>query len=161
MIPKRIILHHSLTKDGKTVSLDAMRKWQMGLIGQPDPNKPNYNYYCQHPDKDIAYHFVIEQINERQEIFVGRMMNEIGAHTKGQNHDTLGICFVGNYDIDEVPPEQWNMGIKFVTSLCVILKISPSMIYGHHEFNPNKTCPGTKFPVHGFIQQVAERLGTQ
>ena len=145
MIPKRIILHHSLTKDSQTVSWGAIRKYHMEVMGW----------------KEIGYHFGSEIVGDHYEILVGRMMNEVGAHCEGQNKDTLSICFVGNFDLDEVPPEQWNQGIKLVASLCTIFKISPSMIYGHHEFNPNKTCPGLKFPVHGFIQQVAERIGSQ
>lgn len=30
-------------------------------------------------------------------VFEGRGWGVVGAHTKGHNHDTLGIAFMGNY----------------------------------------------------------------
>ena len=141
MKPRRIILHHSLTADSGTVSWGAIRKYHMETLGW----------------SAIGYHFGIELVGDYYEILLGRMMNEKGAHAEGENHDTLGICFVGDFDLSEPPPEQWNVGIKLAASLCTSLNISPSMIYGHNEFS-EKTCPGTMFNVHGFIRQVSERL---
>ncbi len=109
----------------------------------------------------IIDHAGIELVNDRYEILLGRMFNEIGAHAEGQNKDTLGICFIGNFDLSEPPPEQWNIGVKLAASLCDFLHISPAMIFGHHDFNPGKTCPGAKFNIHGFIQQVSEKLASQ
>ncbi len=142
MIPKRIVLHHSLTKDSNTVSWNAIRKYHQETMKW----------------KDIGYHTGIELVGNRYEILTGRMMNEVGAHTSGENYDSLGVCFVGNFDLNEPQSEQWNLGIRFVASLCDILHISPSMIYGHHYFNSHKSCPGIKFNMQGFIQQVSERM---
>ena len=145
MIPKRIILHHSLTQDSGTVSWDAIRKYHMEVLGW----------------SAIGYHAGIELIGDHFEILIGRMMNEVGAHTAGHNKDSLGVCFVGNFDQSEPPPDQWNLGIRLVASLCDILHIRPDMIFGHTDFNPGKTCPGTKFNLHGFSRQVSERLANQ
>ncbi len=158
MIPKRIVLHHSLTKDDKTVSWGAIRKWHMGLIGSPDKGSSDYNSYIEKPMTDIGYHFGIELVNDHYAILVGRMMTEQGAHTKGENEDSLGYCFVGNFDLSEPPPEQWNLGVRSVVSLCTVLSIRPAMIFGHHDFAPYKSCPGVKFNLYGFIQQVSERI---
>jgi len=158
MIPRIIILHHSLTKDSKTVSWNPIRKYHMGLMGQSDVSKPDYNYYVKHPDKDIGYHFGIELVEDYYEILVGRMINEIGAHCEGQNSHSVGVCFIGNFDESEVPPEQWNRGIKLVTSLCHQFIISAEKVYGHREFNHNKTCPGTKFNLDGFRDQLSLKL---
>ncbi len=141
MKPKRIILHHSLTDDSKTVSWGAIRKYHIETNGW----------------HDIGYHYGIELVNDHYEILMGRMMNDAGAHTHGENYDSLGICFIGNFDFDEPHPEQWNLGIKLVTSLCDVLAISPDKIFGHRDFAP-KSCPGEKFNIYGFIKQVSERL---
>ena len=154
MTPTEIILHHSLTKDSKTVSWGAIRQWQMGLIGQEDKFKPNYNPYVSEPLDEIAYHFGLEDVNDYYEILFGRMMNKIGAHARGHNHNSIGICFVGNYDLSEPPPEMWNKGIHLARWICDIFKISPDNIYGHHKYATYKTCPGVRFNVAGFRTQV-------
>jgi len=139
MKPEIIILHHSLTKDSGTVSWGAIRKYHTETLGW----------------SDIGYHYGLEMIGDHCEILIGRMMNEQGAHTKGHNRNSIGICFVGNYDKDEVHPEMWNLGIRFVSSLCETLNIKPTHIYGHTEFNNAKSCPGTKFNLIGFREQVS------
>lgn len=141
MVPVRIILHHSLTKDSGTVSWRAIRRYHVETLGWDD----------------IGYHAGIELVGDRYEILIGRLMNERGAHTEGYNTGSIGICFVGNFDVDEVPPEQWNLGVKYVASLCDTLKIPVNEIYGHRDF-ASKTCPGLKFNLDGFKQQVEERL---
>lgn len=150
--PNIIVLHHSLTKDSGTVSWNAIRKWHTGQIGGED------NYYTKHPMDDIGYHAGIELVNDHYEILVGRMMNEQGAHTKGHNRDSLGICFIGNFDKDEVPLEQWNLGVRFIASLCDILNIDTGHVYGHRDFTNTKSCPGNKFNLIGFKTQVMETL---
>jgi N-acetylmuramoyl-L-alanine amidase len=157
MIPKRIILHHSLTADSQTVSWSAIRKWHTGLIGQGDPNKPNYNYYANNPMDDIGYHFGIELVGDRYEVLVGRMLNEVGAHTQGQNGDSIGICFIGNFDASEIPPEQWSLGVRLVAGLCGAVGIYTDMIFGHNSFAA-KSCPGLKFNVEAFAEHVEGRL---
>lgn len=138
MHAKRIILHHSLTADGKTVSWNAIRRYHIDTLGW----------------NDIGYHFGIELINDTYEILSGRMINIPGAHTKGCNHDSLGICFVGNFDLVSVPSQQWELGVKLVSSLCNVLGIPLSQIHGHREYAA-KSCPGKLFDAGKFIHNVA------
>ena len=154
MTPTEIILHHSLTKDSETVSWGAIRKWQMGLIGQGDIFTVDYNPYVEEPLDEIAYHFGLEDVNDYCEILLGRMMNKQGAHARGHNHNSIGICWVGNYDLSEPPPEMWNKGIVLARWLCDIFRIVPDNIKGHREYAPYKSCPGTKFNLDGFRTQV-------
>ena len=137
MIPERIILHHSLTKDSGTVSWGAIRRYHTQT-----------NHW-----KDIGYHFGVELIGDDYEVLVGRMMTAQGAHTSGENHDSLGICFVGNFDIVTVPEKQWSLGIKLVTSLVDVFDIHSGDIRGHRDFC-HKTCPGNFFDVEKFVDEV-------
>lgn len=142
MIPKRIILHHSLTTDSKTVSWGVIRQYHIEV--------------CKW--KDIGYHAGIELINNHYEILIGRMLNEIGAHTADNNSDSVGVCFIGNFDKEEPHPEQWRMGVNFVASLCKLFLIQTDYIYGHNYFNKDKTCPGKLFNVGSFKLDVMNKL---
>jgi len=141
MKPEYIILHHSLTADGQTVSWDAIRRYHTQKLGW----------------RDIGYHFGIEQIGEGYEILLGRMMNEVGAHCRqrAMNRRSLGICFVGNFDIVPPPAEQWDMGLKLVRCLMNVFDIPRENVRGHREFAPYKSCPGKRFSMELFRWQLS------
>ena len=136
MRPEHIILHHSLTEDGETVSWGAIRR---------------YHVY-ENSWRDIGYHLGIELANDRYEIFTGRMMNEYGAHCSQDQMNTksIGICFVGNFDFIKPPEPQWDLGIKLVKSLLNIFDIPRQRVWGHSTFNHIKTCPGRLFDIGRF-----------
>ena len=134
MYPNRIILHHSLTKDGQTVNWQAIRKYHTHDLGW----------------SDIGYHFGIEFIKGRWEVLSGRLMTTQGAHTKFYNKGSLGICLVGNFDKLPPPDEQWLLAIKLVRSLMEILYIPRSEVFGHREFADYKSCPGKEFDLEKF-----------
>ena len=81
-------------------------------------------------------------------------MNETGAHTSGYNRSSIGICFVGNFDEDKVPTEQWKLGLKLIRSLCEILSIPVEKVYSHHNFANYKSCPGLNFNMEAFKNQL-------
>jgi len=143
IIPMSIFLHHSLTRDDEIVNWTGVRRWHMGLISS-SPYKM----------RDIGYHFGIEKIKSRHEILIGRMMKDQGAHVRGWNRDSLGILFIGNFDKKPPPEEQWKLGLNLVSTLCSVFLIPLNNVYGHREFDPNKTCPGTAFDLNLFRSQL-------
>lgn len=166
--PKMIVLHHSLTQDGETVSWQAIRRYHMawkcdGVAVTPESvnDLMAQGMPVQRPWRDIGYHFGIERIGGRYEVLAGRMITEMGAHCSARhaNYTSLGICFVGNFD--EVPPpkEQWDLGVRLVASLCDVLGIAVVNIYGHRELATSRSCPGHAFDLEQFKQQV-EDFGT-
>jgi hypothetical protein len=140
MYPDKIIMHHSLTKDSGTVSWNAIRKYHMGVKGWDD----------------IGYHYGIEVIDGRHEILVGRLMTEQGAHTKGQNGSSLGICLVGNFDVERPVKEMWDLAVSLVDSLCSILYITSNSVYSHNRYAPDRSCPGKVFNMDRFRDDVSK-----
>jgi len=132
----KIILHHSLTKDSDTVSWGAIRNFHI----------VDNKYF------DIGYHFGIEKLRGQTEILLGRILNKRGAHCKGSNTGSIGICFVGNFDIISPPKESWDAGIKLVKFLISEYEIDE--VVGHTETNPQKTCPGKLFNLNKFRKEV-------
>lgn len=140
MIPKRIFIHHSLTEDGVTVSWGAIRHFHM-----TDPK---------HMYRAIGYHAGAELMRSgdriHYEVLMGRMWHEQGAHAEGQNIDSLGFCFVGNYDIVSPLERLLFEGARFIAAYwCKALKIPPEQIFPHSKFS-TKSCPGKLFPMDHF-----------
>jgi len=158
---EKIIIHHSLTKDSKTVSWQAIRRYHMSwaycgnIVSQQEADELiKDGKRVKRPWTNIGYHYGIELINDTYEIFVGRQLNQIGAHTRGNNQGALGICIVGNYDIDEVTDDILKITTKLVKSHMTIFNISANNIFGHNEFDTNKTCPGSNFNMEAFRNKL-------
>jgi len=113
MEPKRIILHHSLTRDSQTVSWDAIRRYHVFNNGWAA----------------IGYHWGIELIGSTYETMIGRVSDRQGAHAYGQNGDSIGICFVGNYDLKSPTSEMLDQGLLLVRWLMRIYDIKKTDVY--------------------------------
>jgi N-acetylmuramoyl-L-alanine amidase len=139
MRPEFIVIHHSLTEDGQTVSWGAIRK-----------------YHLQQGWQDIGYHYGIELIGDHYEILMGRMPDQAGAHCKesGMNQKSLGICLVGNFDIAPPPAPAMDRLVELVQSLRNEWMIPLANIKRHSEFATYKSCPGKLFPWAEFIGRL-------
>ena len=135
MIPSHIIIHHSLTADGATVSWNAITQYHMskGWI-------------------DNGYQYGIERVGDIYQILKGRMDNQVGAHCTQQymNYRSIGVCMVGNFDLGSPPREQMEKLVKLVLSLQQIWKIPSTNVQRHSEYASYKTCPGKLFPWEKF-----------
>ena len=99
---------------------------------------------------DIGYHFVIKRDGT---VETGRELNAMGAHCKGLNDVSLGICLVGGVD-NNLKPEA-NFTEEQMSSLIELLIDLQNTHYphtdirGHHDF-ANKACPS--FHVKHWIE---------
>jgi len=143
--PTRIIIHHSATRDSGTVSWGAIRYYHTKILGW----------------KDVGYHCGIELVKSGShayyEALFGRDWNVSGAHTRGENRDSLGICFVGNYDLIKPTDEMLIVGAKVVKLWMRLYDIDIDKIYTHHHFADYKSCPGELFDITRLKQFVASK----
>lgn len=116
---ERIFLHHAAATNCTVEDIDRWHK--------------NNGWTC------IGYHFFI---NKKGEIYRGRPENTIGAHASNNNSDSLGICFEGNFEAEEMTTEQIEAGKELVSYLKE--KYSISKVLGHRDVN-NTSCPGRNF----------------
>lgn len=141
----KIIIHCSASDFGNA---QRIREWHTAGEGN---NKGN-------GWSDIGYHYVInngkvfkdDKINQRvQDGFIekGRDDSIAGAHTQGQNSNSIGICLVGNKDFTE---EQFNSLNTLLDSLLKAYNLTKNDVYGHYNFS-SKTCPN--FDVQEFMKK--------
>lgn len=146
MKPEYIVIHHSLTEDGKTVNWQAIREYHI-----------NTQKWL-----DVGYHYGIELVNERYEILKGRMDNIAGAHCLGFNDCSIGICCIGNFDETEPSPEMMGLLVKLVKSLMAIYNIPVDKVIGHWQSYElrgrkiEKTCPGNKLSIWSLRKALNE-----
>lgn len=105
------------------------------------------NYHLSLGYKDIGYHFLIDAYGF---VHKGRLIDQIGAHCKGQNKDSIGIALIGGKDgkFDFTSTQIFHL-IDLCWSLQKRYNISDSNIFGHNDFTKNKTCPN--FNVKNFF----------
>lgn len=167
MTPDAIIIHHSLSRDGRTNDWDAIRRfhtsWRVGGdIVTPEKAQEliAQGRRVEAPWKDIGYHYGIELVENGYMVCTGRAENTPGAHCTqaNMNNHSLGVCFVGNFDLTPVPVAQWDMGAELVARLCTRYSIETVRVFGHRDFATYKSCPGNYFVMEQFRADVARFL---
>ena len=126
----KIIVHCTATQEGKEISVDTIRKWHL---------KRGWS--------DIGYHYVISLDGLTQ---VGRPIERSGAHTKGENKDSIGITYVGGVESERGKNGKWiakdtrtkEQKISLLNLLTTLKSIygDDVTIHGHREFAA-KSCP--------------------
>jgi len=88
----------------------------------------------------IGYNWFIEKDGK---IRKGRSEEKIGAHTKGYNDKSVGVCLAGNFDATIPTLEQIKSLIVVMNDIKNRYKIPIEKIVPHREF-ANKTCYGRR-----------------
>ena len=132
---RKIILHCSATDKASQDSEQMIRL----LHTLPPEFKIDWGEYKNTPCrgwKDIGYHSVILKSGK---IMAGRTIFQEGAHCKGHNKDSIGICLSGNKHFTDA---QFRALVHMVYALCCELGLEPlEHVYTHSHFDENKTCP--------------------
>lgn len=120
----KIIVHCSASPEGRADTIDDIRSWHRaeGKI-------------------DVGYHYVIERDGSIKE---GRDIDMIGAHCKGQNANSIGVCYIGGLteDCQEAKDTRTEAQKRSLIKLLKELKAKypDASIYGHRDFAA-KACP--------------------
>lgn len=133
--PKIVVLHCSATPDSteSKFSVEDVRRWHIEERGW----------------KDIGYHYYITRDGE---VAKGRKDSEIGAHVKGHNRGSLGVCYEGTHfptvaQLDSI--------MNLYRVLNSMYGITHDKWFGHYEFNPKKECPGFEMD---YLRNILSKL---
>ena len=118
------IIHCSATFPGQGVTVEDIDRWHR-----------QRGFAC------IGYHFYITVDGS---IYTGRPLGQIGAHCKGYNSRSIGICYEGGLDAEGNPCDTRTLLQKaaLVALVNKLREVWPTAdVVGHNDLNPNKACP--------------------
>jgi len=138
---ERIVIHHSASSPSVTV--EDIHRWhlQRGWNG-------------------IGYHYIIYPDGS---IYRGRPEWTRGAHAwqdeeHEANSDGIGICLVGDFEIDSPTPQQI---ISLVWLIRDIWRRYPGIPVIRHKDVMPTACPGEKFPWEKLKKELEARPGVE
>lgn len=125
----RIILHHAAASK---CTAQQIHSWHLanGWVG-------------------IGYHFFVRKDGS---VYRGRPETVVGAHAGNNNYDSIGVCFEGSFDREEMPAAQKQAGMELVAYLKQ--KYGISTVQRHSDVNATG-CPGKNFPFKEISEGTA------
>lgn len=113
-----IVIHCTATRQQVDYSVDTIRQWHKAR-----------------GFRDIGYHFLIALDGTIQK---GRPMEQSGAHAKGYNSNSIGICYVGGLSHENKPKDtrtvaQLHALRRIVETLKIIYNITE--VVGHRDLS--------------------------
>lgn len=88
--------------------------------------------------KKIGYHFVIKLDGT---IEPGRQLNEQGAHVKGYNKKSVGVCYIGGANGEDTRTNPQKISMVYLVGMLKRMFVNAEVV-GHYQFNGvTKTCP--------------------
>lgn len=154
---RRIIIHCTATPEGRPHSVAEIRRWHTNPKENADGS---FTYqgkkYARLEDlpvavrrvrgngwSDIGYHYLILLDGTLE---VGRPVEKVGAHVAGHNADSIGVCYVGGTEKDNVrkakdtrTPEQDQTLHALISQLRH--RYPMARVLGHRDLDRGKACP--------------------
>jgi N-acetyl-anhydromuramyl-L-alanine amidase AmpD len=119
----KIILHCSATPPRRDIGVEDIRRWHRARGWT-----------------DIGYHYVIRRDGTLE---TGREEGKIGAHVRGFNHGSLGVCLVGGLSAEAQPLYNFT-DAQMVRARALVRDLTSrhagATVHGHNEF-ADKACP--------------------
>ena len=133
----RIIWHCSATRAGWDIGAKAIDQWHKAKGW-----------------RGIGYHYVVRRDGTIEQ---GRPEHQIGAHVRGHNSDSIGICYVGGLRGKDTRTDEQKAALYRLTSE-LLERYPGATVHGHNEFD-RKACPG--FQAGADWQSHLEQLKTE
>jgi len=125
----RVIIHCSDSDVPAHDNIETIRKWHV--------KERNFS--------DIGYHYFISKDGV---VHSGRSENSVGAHVKGHNSGSIGICLSGKRRFTS---DQFRSLETLLADICARHALEKQDILAHHDMDVNKTCPN--FDVHAIVSK--------
>ena len=117
-----IAVHCADTPKDKYFDVNDIRKWHVEERGW----------------SDVGYHFVILLDGTIQK---GRDINTAGAHVKGFNKDSIGICYIGGGGGIDTRTTAQKVSLVYLIGT-LKRQFKNAIVKGHRDFpNVSKKCP--------------------
>ena len=120
-----LIIHCSATPEGRSLDFEACRRDHI-----------HHRHF-----RDIGYHYYITRDGT---IHPGRPPEQVGAHCKGHNRHSIGICYEGGLDARGQPCDTRTAAQKVAmdTLLQELQQRYPrALVVGHRDLDSRKDCP--------------------
>jgi N-acetyl-anhydromuramyl-L-alanine amidase AmpD len=124
-----VVIHCSATRQGKDYTVDTLRSW-----------------HKQRGFNDIGYHFIIHLDGRIEK---GRPIEKPGAHAKGFNTQSIGVCYVGGLGTDNKAKDTRTVSqIHALRSIVEVLKVMFPIerVVGHRDLSVDLNGDGVITP---------------
>jgi N-acetyl-anhydromuramyl-L-alanine amidase AmpD len=116
-----IIIHCSATPEGKDFHASDIDRWHR-----------QRGFRC------IGYHYVVDLDGKIEK---GRPDSQVGAHCKGHNAHSIGVCYVGGLAADGKTPKDTRTAAQRSSLLKLLLDLRRmyphAIICGHRDMSPD------------------------
>lgn len=133
-----LVIHHSASRDGSAAPFRVLHR---GVFGW----------------KDVGYHFIIGNgsMTGDGEVEEGRPEWAVGAHARGFNEVSIGVCLVGNFE-DATPGAGQMDSLRSLLNLLMIRhSIHEDAVLLHREVKGCRTvCPGGCFTRELLLKDI-------
>jgi len=128
----KIVLHCSDSPHGRGDNAETIHHWHL---------EKNWS--------GIGYHFVI---TEEGDIEPGRPIYWTGAHVRGHNKNSVGICLIGDHTFTDAQRS------KLFTLIEALLADFPdALVLNHRDLDPGKTCPNADLAGEFYLHLQAKK----
>lgn len=120
---KKIILHCTDSPDTRDIGFEEINQWhkERGWLSKSGVS--------------CGYHYIIRRDGSIEK---GRPDEDVGSHAYGENKTSIGVVWVGKSS----PSMRQILVIpRLMRYLIDKYNLDSSDVYGHYEFNDQKTCP--------------------